>query len=174
MFYQNSLPPNKRMQSDQVTRYASTLAADARRSVVIQSMPREILFWIFLVISFAHQSVGFADDSNTTQGDIDRKHESPERQTQLEASQSYANAIQQKIMRHWYQPAVVDNPANCEVRISQSEEGLIEMIEFLACDVNSDQYLRSIELAIMNAEPLPPPPAPDLFERDIYLIFKPY
>ncbi len=84
----------------------------------------------------------------------------------------YVALIQQKVMRNWIKPATARSGLECEVRVVQATGGTVLSATVGKC--NGDAAVRtSIEAAVQRASPLPPPPDPRLFERNLILNFKP-
>jgi colicin import membrane protein len=60
----------------------------------------------------------------------------------------------------------------CELNVTQVPGGAVTNVRIGAC--NGDQAVReSIEAAVYRASPLPPPPDPTLFERNLIITFRP-
>lgn len=84
----------------------------------------------------------------------------------------YVAMIQQKVMRNWIKPPTAKSGLECEVRVAQAMGGTVLSVEVGRC--NGDAAVRtSIEAAVQRASPLPAPPDPRLFERNLLFIFKP-
>ncbi len=84
----------------------------------------------------------------------------------------YKAMIKQKVRRNWIRPPGAAAGVECTVNISQIPGG--EVINVRIAECNADEATRrSIEAAVFKASPLPEPPDPNLFERNIIFIFKP-
>ena len=84
----------------------------------------------------------------------------------------YQFALQQKIMRNWVPPASAQPGIECVVDVQQLPGGDVVSATVGRC--NGDAAVRrSIEAAVMKASPLPEPPNPNLFQRDLRITFKP-
>jgi colicin import membrane protein len=84
----------------------------------------------------------------------------------------YIAMIEQRIVRNWNRPASARPGLECEVRVAQTPAGTVLTVQIGRC--NGDSLVRqSIEQAVMRSSPLPPPPDPRLFERNLVLVFKP-
>lgn len=84
----------------------------------------------------------------------------------------YVALIQQKIIRNWNKPPTAKAGLECEVKVSQATGGMVLSVEVGRC--NGDAAVRaSIEAAVLRASPLPEPPDPRLFERNLLFNFKP-
>lgn len=84
----------------------------------------------------------------------------------------YIAAIQAHVERRWFRPPGIRAGTSCTVQLTQIPGGEVVDIRFGACE--GGQALRqSIETAVRKASPLPPPPAPALFEREVRLVFRP-
>jgi colicin import membrane protein len=84
----------------------------------------------------------------------------------------YVALIQQKIIRSWIKPPSAKAGLECEVSVTQAQGGTVLSVEVGRC--NGDAAVRtSIEAAVQRASPLPAPPDPRLFERNLLFNFKP-
>ena len=84
----------------------------------------------------------------------------------------YVAMIEQRIVRNWNRPPSARPGLECEVRVAQTPTGTVLSVQLGQC--NGDAAVRqSIEAAVMRSSPLPPPPDPRLFERNLVLVFKP-
>ncbi len=84
----------------------------------------------------------------------------------------YVALIQQKVIRNWIKPPTAKSGLECEVKVAQAMGGTVLSVEVGRC--NGDVAVRnSIEAAVQRASPLPAPPDPRLFERNLLFIFKP-
>lgn len=85
---------------------------------------------------------------------------------------AYENAIRQKIERNWVRPASAVPGLECVVLVRQVPGGEVIGATIETC--NGDAAVRrSIEAAVFKASPLPAPPNPSLFERNLRITFKP-
>ena len=84
----------------------------------------------------------------------------------------WAAAIQARIQRAWIRPPSARTGLDCTVAVTQVPGGEVVAVRVLSC--NGDETVRqSIEAAVYRASPLPPPPDPSLFERNLEVRFKP-
>ncbi len=84
----------------------------------------------------------------------------------------YVALIQQKVMRYWIRPPTAKMGLECEVKVTQAMGGTVLSVAIGRC--NGDPAVRaSIEAAVNAASPLPAPPDPRLFDRNLAFIFKP-
>ncbi|MFM7433593.1 MAG: cell envelope integrity protein TolA, partial [Gammaproteobacteria bacterium] len=87
-------------------------------------------------------------------------------------SAQWAAAIQARVQRAWIRPASAVAGLDCRILVTQAPGGTVVSAEVRSC--NGDETIRqSIEAAVFRASPLPPPPDPALFERNIDLRFMP-
>jgi colicin import membrane protein len=85
---------------------------------------------------------------------------------------TWQSMIQQRITRAWLRPPTAKAGINCILNVTQVPGGEVTKVSIGAC--NGDQAVRdSIEAAVYRASPLPPPPDPALFQRDLEITFKP-
>ncbi len=139
----------------------------------MKNRPRKLSTSILVVATSIALNGCLAKNSEPNEVQTETKQETTELLQPLTPLQSYILAIQQKIVRNWIKPTEVVAVSDCEVQLIQAPEGLILDVTFTACDENSDEYRSTIERAIFKAEPLPKPSDMALFNRNIYLIFKP-
>jgi hypothetical protein len=81
----------------------------------------------------------------------------------------YIEVIRQKVERNWARPASAQQGLACDVYVSQIPGGEVVNVRVGTCNGDA-AVVRSIEAAVQKASPLPPPPDPSLFERE--LLFK--
>jgi colicin import membrane protein len=85
---------------------------------------------------------------------------------------SYVRAIQAHVEQRWYEPPGVAQGLSCTIVVTQIPGGEVVGMRFGACNGNA-AVRQSIETAVRNASPLPPPPEASLFEREVELVFTP-
>jgi len=84
----------------------------------------------------------------------------------------WAFAIQQQITRNFIRPASAPENLECVVDVRQLPGGQVVNVDIGRC--NGDESVRrSIEAAVFKASPLPSPENPNVFDRDLRIIFKP-
>jgi colicin import membrane protein len=102
--------------------------------------------------------------------------EAEERGNQLRNSSQMASwlaQIQARITRAWIKPPSAQPGIECIVSVTQVPGGEVTAVHVDSC-TGGDAALRdSVEAAVLRASPLPPPPDPALFERNLELTFKP-
>ncbi len=84
----------------------------------------------------------------------------------------YVAMIGQKIERNWIRPPSAKPGLECVVNVSQIPGGQVVSVKVVRCN-GDDTVVRSVEAAVYQASPLPQPPDPALFERNLQLVFKP-
>jgi colicin import membrane protein len=85
---------------------------------------------------------------------------------------NWESEIAAKITRAWLRPPTARPGIECMLYVTQVPGGEVSKVRIGAC--NGDQAVReSIELAVYRASPLPPPPDPSLFDRNLRINFKP-
>jgi colicin import membrane protein len=98
-----------------------------------------------------------------------------ERANELRTSGALASWLSQitaRIQRAWLRPPSARQGIQCVLHITQAPGGQVVSARIESC--NGDQAVReSIEAAAYRASPLPPPPDPSLFERDLEVTFRP-
>lgn len=85
---------------------------------------------------------------------------------------SYVRAIQAHVEQRWYEPPGMPSGMSCTVFVTQIPGGDVVGTRFGACNGGA-AVRQSIETAVRNASPLPAPPEPALFAREVKLVFTP-
>jgi colicin import membrane protein len=85
---------------------------------------------------------------------------------------SYVRAIQVHVEQRWFEPPGLATGLSCTIYVTQIPGGDVVGMRFGTCNGNA-VVRQSIENAVRNASPLPPPPEPALFEREVELVFTP-
>lgn len=85
---------------------------------------------------------------------------------------SWESMIAAKITRAWLRPPTAKAGIDCMLNVTQVPGGEVTQVSIGQC--NGDPAVReSIEAAVYRASPLPPPPDPSLFDRNLKIEFKP-
>jgi colicin import membrane protein len=85
---------------------------------------------------------------------------------------SWQSQIAARITRAWLRPPTARPGIECVLNVTQVPGGEVTQVSIGEC--NGDQAVReSIEAAVYRASPLPPPPDPALFDRNLKIDFKP-
>ncbi len=109
------------------------------------------------------------------ESELRRMMEGEERRRRAEQAgllDQYRRMIEQRIVRNWARPPSAQAGLNCTVNVRQAPGGTVLDVSIGAC--NGDEAVRrSIEAAVYRASPLPEPPDPALFERNLTIIFRP-
>jgi len=88
------------------------------------------------------------------------------------AMASWIGQITSRIQRAWLRPPSARAGIDCMVYVTQVPGGEVTNVRVGEC--NGDAAVReSIESAVYRASPLPPPPDPSLFERNLEIRFRP-
>ena len=85
----------------------------------------------------------------------------------------YAAEIAARVERAWNRPPTAKPGLHCTVLVTQVPGGTVTDVKLGACNGDS-AVQQSIPLAVYRASPLPPPPDPSLFERNLKLEFTPH
>jgi colicin import membrane protein len=88
------------------------------------------------------------------------------------AMSSWAAQIQARIQRAWIRPPSARSGLDCTLYVTQVPGGEIVNVKLGSCN-GDDAVKQSILDAAYRASPLPPPPDPALFERNLELYFRP-
>ena len=86
---------------------------------------------------------------------------------------SWYNQIVARITRAWIRPPSARAGIECKVAVSQVPGGEVTSVRVLSCSIPDPALRESVEAAVYRASPLPPPPDPALFERNLELTFAP-
>ncbi|HET9475177.1 MAG TPA: cell envelope integrity protein TolA [Steroidobacteraceae bacterium] len=89
-----------------------------------------------------------------------------------EANRWHAQIIA-RITRAWIRPPSAQPGVECIVLVGQVPGGEVTSVRVDSCSINDAALRDSVEAAVLRASPLPPPPNPALFERNLRLIFAP-
>ncbi len=89
-----------------------------------------------------------------------------------EAARWHAQIIA-RITRAWIKPASARPGVTCIVAVSQVPGGEVTAVRVNSCSIDDAALRQSVENAVLAASPLPPPPDPALFERNLELTFAP-
>ena len=84
----------------------------------------------------------------------------------------YVRAIQAHVEQRWFEPPGVSQGLSCTIHVRQIPGGEVVGTRFGSCNGGA-AVRQSIENAVRNASPLPAPPEPALFEREVELVFTP-
>jgi colicin import membrane protein len=116
-----------------------------------------------------------AAQRSQSESELRRSLEQEERSNSARSSPAMADWVGQigaRIQRAWLRPPSARPGIECVVYVSQVPGG--EVVNVRVGECNGDQAVReSIESAVYRASPLPPPPDPALFERNLEIRFKP-
>jgi colicin import membrane protein len=109
------------------------------------------------------------------EADLRKSLEAEEKLNALRSSSAMSTWVQQianRIQRAWIRPPSARPGIDCVVHVTQVPGGAVTSVKVGEC--NGDATVRqSIEDAVIRASPLPPPPDPALFERELDIRFKP-
>ena len=85
---------------------------------------------------------------------------------------AYGQRVKERIEQNWVRPPSARAGLDCTLRVTQVPGGEVTGAVVSSC--NGDEAVReSIVAAVLRASPLPPPPAPELFERNLVIRFVP-
>jgi colicin import membrane protein len=110
------------------------------------------------------------------QAELRRSLEAEERANAMrnsdEANRWHAQIIA-RITRAWVKPPSARPGVTCIVSVSQVPGGEVTGVRVNSCSIDDAALRLSVENAVYSASPLPPPPDPALFERNLELTFAP-
>ena len=84
----------------------------------------------------------------------------------------YVRLIQQRVERNWIRPPSARVGLECVVNVTQIPSGDVIDVRVGRCN-GDDAVRRSIETAVLKSSPLPRPPNPSLFTRNLQIVFAP-
>ena len=84
--------------------------------------------------------------------------------------QQYVALITQKVHNNWISPASTPDNLNCTVLVTQVTGGDVTNVQVSNCN-GDDAVQQSIMTAVYRSSPLPPPPDPSLFDRNLVFTF---
>lgn len=85
---------------------------------------------------------------------------------------SWVSLITARITDNWDKPPSVRAGLVCVLDVTQVPGGAVTNVRIGSC--NGDEAIReSIKTAVYKASPLPPPPDPSLFQRELIITFRP-
>ena len=110
------------------------------------------------------------------QAELQRSLEAEERGNAIrnsdEAARWHAQIIA-RVTRAWIKPPSAQPGISCIVSVTQVPGGEVTAVRVNSCSINDAALRESVEAAVLRASPLPPPPDPALFERNLELTFAP-
>jgi colicin import membrane protein len=125
--------------------------------------------------ALAQQRAAAEAQESSEREDLKRSLAAEEHARAVRAGPALANwqaQITAKIERAWLRPPTARPGIQCVLNVTQVPGGEVTEVSIGEC--NGDQAVReSIEAAVYRASPLPPPPDPSLFDRNLRIIFKP-
>jgi colicin import membrane protein len=89
-----------------------------------------------------------------------------------EAARWHASIVA-KIQRAWIRPPSAQPGIECIVSVTQVPGGEVTAVKVISCNGGDAALRESVEAAVLRASPLPSPPDPALFERNLELTFAP-
>jgi len=121
----------------------------------------------------AKQRAAEAQEASEREADLKRSLAAEEHAVRAgPALANWQSQIAAKINRAWLRPPTAKAGIECVLNVTQVPGGEVTQVSIGEC--NGDQAVReSIEAAVYRASPLPPPPDPALFDRNLKINFKP-
>jgi len=108
------------------------------------------------------------------EAELRRSLEEEERATQLRSSgalRTWLGQIANRIYAAWNRPANAKSGISCVVYLTQAPGGAVTNVRVGECNGGDALLKESIESAAYGASPLPPPPDPALFDRNLTITF---
>jgi colicin import membrane protein len=84
----------------------------------------------------------------------------------------YVNAITAAIERNWRRNPGEPPGQRARILVQQTPGGFIRGVVIKQC-LGTPSFCREVEVAVRKTDPLPPPPRPEVFERELEIIFEP-
>jgi colicin import membrane protein len=116
-----------------------------------------------------------AADLKRREAELSAQLAAEERQARLRNSDlmaKYVGQIANAIERKWLRPPNAISGIDCQVHVTQVQGGDVTAVEVTRCN-GDEAVVQSIKDAVVRASPLPAPPDPALFERDLVVTFRP-
>jgi colicin import membrane protein len=110
------------------------------------------------------------------EAELRRSLEAEERGRALQNSDEAARwhaQIVARIQRAWIKPPSAQPGISCTVSVTQVPGGEVTSVRVESCSGGDAALRESVEAAVYRASPLPSPPDPALFERNLELTFAP-
>ena len=110
------------------------------------------------------------------QAELQRSLEAEERGNAIRNSDEAARwhaSIVAKVTRAWTRPLSAQPGISCIVSVTQVPGGEVTAVRVNSCSIDDAALRESVETAVYRASPLPSPPDPALFERNLELTFAP-
>jgi colicin import membrane protein len=89
-----------------------------------------------------------------------------------EAARWHAQIVA-RVTRAWIKPPSAQPGISCIVSVTQVPGGEVTAVQVNSCSIDDAALRESVKDAVLRASPLPPPPDPALFERNLELTFAP-
>jgi len=155
-------------QADEARKAQEKAKADAQRKAEEQKKALE-------AAALAKSQAQDAQEAQEREADLKRSLAAEEHALAVRAGPalaSWQSQIAAKIERAWLRPPTARPGIECVLNVTQVPGGAVTQVSIGDC--NGDQAVReSIEAAVYRASPLPPPPDPSLFDRNLKINFKP-
>ncbi len=155
-------------QAEEARKVQEKAKADAQRKAEEQKKAAE-------AAALAKSQAQDAQEAQEREADLKRSLAAEEHARAVRAGPalaSWQSQITAKIERAWLRPPTARPGIECVLNVTQAPGGAVIQVGFGEC--NGDQAVReSIEAAVYRASPLPPPPDPSLFDRNLKINFKP-
>ena len=87
-------------------------------------------------------------------------------------AQQYLNSIRSRVQSRWRKPPGAKPDEWCEVHVQQTPSGVVKKIAVKKC-TGDTAFRHSVEEAVRRSDPLPKPPSPELFDRELRFTFAP-
>jgi colicin import membrane protein len=116
-----------------------------------------------------------AEEAARLQADLDRAIESELAANRARDSglyDEYIRNITNQIRQRWIRPPGAPADLECVVHVTQIPSGDVTSISVGSCNGDA-AVIRSIEVAVQKASPLPRPGDPSLFQRNLEVTFRP-
>lgn len=117
-----------------------------------------------------------AREKAQAEADLDREIAAEAERTKARQSgleDQYIRMLQNRIEQNWNRPPSAQPGLDCWVNVTQIPSGDVINVSVDRCN-GDDAVVQSIERAVQRASPLPLPPVPALFERNLRIEFVPH
>ncbi len=107
------------------------------------------------------------------QSEAEQRRVAQQRLQLQQLQKRYFNALRQRVNRNWRRPPGIGGNVECVVSVVQLEGGDIVDVDVESCRGGNAALEKSVERAVLSSSPLPLPPRPEMFDRQLRFYFRP-
>ena len=114
-----------------------------------------------------------AEEARLSADQTKREADAQRQQERLKnLQQQYIGMIMDKVQRNWIKPPGAAKGMRCRVHVLQTQGGSVVRADATQCSGDA-AFKYSVEKAVQRASPLPAPPDPAVFDRNLDFRFEP-